>query len=247
MITLVSDICELDFLPADPYGARISALAGTYGTAFDFVLFWVQNIDGVPVAAISRIDGNATLCCCEDADFEELSEFLKVSGYSSLTFDLKFSGKLGIAPQKTSFTVKYTGGASAWGDTLFDYDKKQIYSLLCECGFELGDYVTFLADVCSRLNKSTAFLAAAECDGRLCACAFALFEGRKSVLLGAVGTSPAARGRGYASKLVGTLAEMKKDKEVFLFCRNDSLADFYSKIGFEICGNWAISEINQGG
>ncbi|MBE6820607.1 MAG: GNAT family N-acetyltransferase [Ruminococcaceae bacterium] len=244
MITLVSDICELDFLPADPYGARISALADTYGTAYDFALFWVQKIDGKSVAAISRIDGNATLCCCEDADFEEISDFLKASGYSTLTYDMKFSGKLGIIPQKNSFTVKYTGGASVCEDILSDYDKKEIYSLLCECGFELGDYGAFLADVCSRLNKSTASLAAAECDGRLCACAFALFEGRKSVLLGAVGTSPAARGRGHASKLVGTLAEMKKDKEVFLFCRNDSLADFYSKIGFEICGKWAIHAIN---
>lgn len=244
MITLIDDIGELDFLPADPYSARITALADTYGTSYDFALFWVQKIEGRPVAAISRIDGNATLCCCENADFEEISEFLKVSGYSSLTYDFEFSEKLGIVPQKTSFTVKYSGGESVCEDVLFDYDKKEIYSLLCDCGFELGDYGAFLADVCSRLNKSTATLAAAECDGRLCACAFALFEGRKSVLLGAVGTSPAARGRGYASKLVGTLAEIKKDKEVFLFCRNDSLVDFYSKIGFEVCGKWTISEIN---
>ncbi len=247
MITLINDICELDFLPADPYGARITALADTYGASYDFALFWVQKIDGRPVAAISRIDGNATLCCCENADFDELSEFLKVSGYSSLTYDLKFSEKLGITPQKTSFTVKYTGGASACCGILFDYDKKEIYSLLRDCGFELGDYGAFLADICSRLNKSTASLAAAECDGKLCACAFALFEGRKSVLLGAVGTSPAARGKGYASKLVGTLAEMKKDKDVFLFCRNDSLVDFYSKIGFETVGKWAVCEVNQGG
>lgn len=244
MITLIDDISELAFLPADPYGARITALAETYGTSYDFALFWVQNCDGKPVAAISRIDGNATLCCSENADFEEISEFLKVLGYSSLTFDFEFSKNLGITPQKTSFTVRYIGGASPCEDILFDYDKKEIYSLLCDCGFELGDYGSFLADVCTRLNKSTAFLAAAERDGRLCACAFALFEGKKSVLLGAVGTSPAARGRGYASKLVGTLAELKKEKEVFLFCRNDSLVDFYSKIGFEVCGKWAISEMN---
>ena len=244
MITLIDDIIELDFLPADPYSARINALADTYGTSYDFALFWVQKIEGRPVAAISRIDGNATLCCGENADFEEISEFLKVSGYSSLTFDYEFSKKLDIIPQRTSFTVKYSGSESVCEDVLFDYDKKEIYSLLCDCGFELGDYSAFLADVCSRLNKSTATLAAAECDGRLCACAFALFEGRKSVLLGAVGTTPAARGKGYASKLVGTLAEMKKEKEVFLFCRNDSLVDFYSKIGFEVCGKWAVSEMN---
>ena len=93
-----------------------------------------------------------------------------------------------------------------------------------------------------RLNKSTASLAAAESDGELCSCAFALFEGEKSVLLGAVATNPLARGKGYASKLVGTLAEAKKEKEVFLFCRNDSLEAFYSGIGFETVGKWAIFE-----
>lgn len=242
MITLITDKKELSFLPVDPYAARITALAETYGTDYDFALFWVQKIDGVPVAAVSRVDGNATLCCLDGAGFEEIRSFLCAVGYTSLTFDARFADDLCITPQKTSFTVKYTGGASVCDCVFFDYDKKDVYALLCECGFELGDYGAFLADVCSRLNKSTATLAAAELDGKLCACAFALFEGEKSVLLGAVGTSPAARGRGYASKLVGTLAEMKNGKEVFLFCRNDSLADFYSRIGFETVGRWAIFE-----
>lgn len=242
MITLISDKNELSFLPADPYSARITALVQTYGTDYDFALFWVQKKDGVPVAAVSRVDGNATLCAVDDADFEEIAEFLNMVGYSSLTYDDCFSEKLGITPQKKSFTVKYTGGALPWSDALTDYNKKEIYSLLCECGFELGDYGAFLADVCMRLNKSTASLAAAEVDGKLCSCAFALFEGEKSVLLGAVATNPLARGKGLASKLVGTLAEHKKEKDVFLFCRNDSLADFYSAIGFEVTGKWAICE-----
>lgn len=242
MITLITDKKELSFLPADPYAARITALAETYGTDYDFALFWVQKIDGVPVAAVSRVDGNATLSCIDGADFEEIISFLGAVGYSTLTFDARLADDLCITPQKTSYTVKYTGGASKCDGVLFDYDKKDIYALLCECGFELGDYGAFLADICSRLNKSTATLAAAELEGKLCACAFALFEGEKSVLLGAVGTSPAARGRGYASKLVGTLAEIKSEKEVFLFCRNDSLADFYSRLGFETVGRWAIFE-----
>lgn len=243
MVSLVTDKNELLFLPADPYSARITALVETYGTGRDFAAFWVQKIDDEPVAAISRVDGNMTLCCGENADFEELSCFMNAVGFSSVTFDAKFAEKLGISPQKTSYTVKYTGGAERFdNEILFDYDKKEIYSLLCECGFELGDYNAFLSDVCARLNKSTAFLAAAESSGRLCACAFALFEGEKSVLLGAVGTNPAARGKGYASKLVGTLAEIKKEKDVFLFCRNDALAGFYAKIGFEISGKWAVYE-----
>lgn len=242
MISLINNTDELSFLPADPYSARITALASTYGTEQVFAMFWVQKIDEIPVAAISRVDGNMTLCCGENADFDELSCFMNAAGYSTLTFDNAFAEKLGITPQKSSFTVKYSGGAQCY-DVLTDYDKKEVYNLLTECGFELGDYGAFLTDVCARLNKSTASLVADEVDGGLCACAFALFEGEKSVLLGAVATSPESRGRGCASKLVGTLAETKKEKDVFLFCRNDSLLNFYEKIGFLPVGKWAIHSV----
>lgn len=242
MVSLISDKTALDFLPADPFAARISALLKTYGSEHSFAMFWLQITNDIPTAAISRVDGNMTLCCLENADFEELSYFIDAVGFSSITFDEKFFDVLGIKPQKSSFIVEYCGGAEQAEDILFDYDKKEIYSLLCSCGFELGDYSAFLADVCSRLNKGTAVMAAKDENGKLCACAFSLFEGDKSVLLGAVATKESARGKGYASKLVGTLACMKSQKRVFLFCRNDGLADFYGKIGFKICGRWAVCE-----
>lgn len=243
MVKLIEDINSLDFLPADPYAARITALAATYGTAHSFAMFWVQKIDEKAVTAVSRVDGNMTVCCLGGADFEELSAFINAVGFSSLTCDAEVMKNLGFEAAKTSFTVEYKGGAtSATVGIARDCDKKKIYDLLCLCGFELGDYHAFLADVCARLNKGTATLSAVTDNGEPCACAFALFEGAKSVLLGAVATNPVARGKGYASKIVGTLANDKSDKKVFLFCRNDSLADFYAKIGFEKVGCWAIAE-----
>lgn len=241
MLTLCKDYEKLGFLPADPYAARITALFKTYGADYDFALFWVQDIDGIPSAAISRIDGNMTLCTNKNADFEELTHFINAVGFQSLTCSYEDMGKLGFEPADSSFTVKYTGRKNtAEIKTVSDYDKRRIYDLLCDCGFELGDYGAYLSDVCSRLNKGTASMLAAEENGSLRACAFALFEGENSVLLGAVATSPEARGRGYASAIVGEIAEKKSDKDVFLFCRNDGLADFYGKIGFETVGKWAI-------
>lgn len=241
MVSLCESLDELDFLPADPYAARITALINTYGAGQSFALFWVQKINGIPVAAVSRVDGSMTLCAGENADFDELRVFMNAAGFGSLTCSEECIKKLGIADYKTSYTVKFVGGAKLAEHRLVrDCDKRKIYDLLCECGFELGDYGAFLADVCSRLNKGTASLAAAEENGGLKACAFALFEGKKSVLLGAVATSPSARGRGYASALVCALANEKSEKEVFLFCRNDSLLEFYKKIGFEAVGRWAV-------
>lgn len=241
MVSLCENFQQLEFLPADPYAARITALFKTYGAGQKFAMFWVQECGGMPVAAISKVDGNLTLCTLENTDFEELSAFIRAVGYSSLTADAEVMNALGFAPSKTSFTVRYGGGFEPKGAELIDdCDKKAVYSLLCECGFELGDYGSFLADVCARLNKGTASMKACEENGRLQACAFALFEGSKSVLLGAVATLPESRGRGYASELVGSLADEKADKQVYLFCRNDSLVDFYGKIGFETVGKWAV-------
>lgn len=242
MVSICSNYNELDFLPADPYAARITALFKTYGAEYDFVLFWVQRIDDEPVAAISRVDGNMTLCCTEKADFEELSYFINAVGYSSLTLDAAFLEPLGLTAAKSSYTVRYEG-EKGFSDKriLNDYDKKSLYDLLCFCGFELGDYTAFLSDVCARLNKNTASLAAIK-NETLDACAFALFEGVKSVLLGAVATRNEARGNGYASMLVKSLAGREESRKVFLFCRNDGLLEFYKKSGFVYCGKWAIVE-----
>lgn len=241
MLTLCNNSEQLAFLPSDPYAARVTALFETYGAGYDFALFWVQDIDGIPTAAISRIDGNMTVCTNENADYEEILHFVNAVGYQSLTCSYEDMEKLGLEPSDSSFTVKFTGRKNiAKINSVNDYDKRKVYDLLCNCGFELGDYGAFLSDVCARLNKGTASMIAAEENGSLRACAFALFEGEKSVLLGAVATSPEARGRGYASAIVSEIAERKSDKDVFLFCRNDSLADFYEKIGFEIVGKWAI-------
>ena len=244
MLTLCKDYEEFRFLPSDPYAARITALFRTYGADYDFALFWVQKTDGIPCAAISRVDGNMTLCTNGNADYEEIVHFMNAVGYQSLTCSFEDMEKLGFEPTDSSFTVRYKGGENIGKiDSLNDYDKRKVFDLLETCGFELGDYGAFLSDVCSRINKGTASMIAAEENGNLLACAFALFEGEKSVLLGAVATSPEARGRGLASAIVNEIANEKSEKEVFLFCRNDGLKAFYEKIGFETVGKWAIRRV----
>lgn len=238
MLKLCENISELNFLPPDPYAARISALARTYGFSHSFVFFWVQYIDAVPVAAVCRIDGNMSVFCGNNACFEELSEFVRTVGFSVISCREETMQRLGFEASKASYIVKYRGVPTAPdSDVLWDYDKKAVYELLCDCGFEMGDYGAFLADYCSKLNKSAAKLAAVA-DTQLNACASALFIGEKSVLLGAVATRNEARGKGYASKAVKALADSFDGKSVYLFCRNDSLLDFYKKIGFEYDGKW---------
>lgn len=243
MIKLCESTDSLDFLPADPFAARITALFDTYGAGYGFASFWVQSVDGVPSAAISRVDGCMTLCCLDNADIGEIAEFIGVCGCSDLLCDASVMSALGIEPDDSSVTVRFEGLNEPIGAIAEECsDMRAVHALLLECGFKIGSFNSFAADACARLNRGTARLATACEGGKLQACAFALFAGRRSVLLGAVATAPEARGRGYASGLVKALAA-DYDKAVFLFCRNDGLEEFYKKCGFCRAGRWASATL----
>ncbi len=234
MLKLVEEVSELDFLPADPFCAKITAIAKTYGTGYDFVRFYVQEQN----SAISIIDGNMTVWCDDNADYEELTAFINIMGFATLQCSEEIIKKIGYEPDDSSYIVKYTEKNVVKPINFTDnWDFKKIYNLLCECEFDMGDYKYFLSDVCSRINKGTCFFGGIA-DKELLSCAFRLFEGNKSVLLGAVATDPKHRRKSLASSLVPFMAQGKKD--AFLFCRSDGLLNFYKKCGFSCYGKWAV-------
>lgn len=235
MLKLVSDISELSFLPADPFSAVITSLAKTYGTERDFVRFYIQE----NYAALSILDGNVNIYADENADIEEIKVFLDMMGYASVRADKKLIDKLGLKTDDTSYIVKYIGNEVPRPDGFVDdYDFKKVYNLLVSAGFELPDYSAYVTDICSRINKGAASFGGIASDN-IDSCCFRLFEGEKSILLGAVATAKSARGKGLASALVPYMAWA--EKPAFLFTRNDKLLDFYKNCGFEKYGNWAIS------
>ena len=235
MLESVQNYSELAGLKSSPFSAKIRALYKTYGNGYKVADFWVQS----PDTAVCMVDGNLTVECTENSDFDELKQFLNFIPYSTLLFDEKFCCQLGFENFETSFIVKYCGNTNN-EIIAADDNYKGVYNLLISSGFELGDYSSFLADFVSRINAGCAFLTSLYSDNRLAATASALYIGNNDVLLGAVATDKNLRGRGYASKLVSSLASYYgKEKNVYLFCREDSLAKFYEKCGFCIKGRWA--------
>ena len=233
MLKLCENIEELGFLPADPFCARISAYALTYGFDNDSARFYLQG----EASALSLADGTVTLWCTENTDYDEINTFLPFLGCKSIIASEETFGKLGIEPEKTSYIVKYEGGSSVKPNAFTDiFEGKEVYDLLTRCGFDMGSYRNFIESIGIRLNKKTASFGGIK-NAELEACAFRLFEGEKSVLLGAVATSPEHRGKGLASSLVPYMVSDCKDS--FLFCRNDNLLEFYKKCGFALWGRWA--------
>ena len=58
--------------------ARICAYIRCYRTLMNDIYFWSQDNNGEISAVISRVDGNMTVYADGRADFDEISEFLRI-------------------------------------------------------------------------------------------------------------------------------------------------------------------------
>ena len=81
-------------------------------------------------------------------------------------------------------------------------------------------------------------------DGKPVAAAMTTAEDGDRLLIGAVATLPDYRGRGYAGKLVTTLAAMGQEqkKTVLLSPKNEGAERLYARCGFAVCGRYGQVE-----
>ena len=239
----LKEICSKDV-----FGTRILAYFNTYFYEFDFMRFWVQLDENEnPVAAISLIDGSMTLTCNENADFDELSAFVKMIGFSSLQCDRRVMEKLGIKEALWGYVVRYesiTDRAKYKLTLCENTDYSDVYKLIKSADLlGVGEYLPWFSDVTHRVKKGTAKAALAMENGEPAACAMKLFVTDDAVLLGAVATDPNHRGKGLGGGLVTLLGNesVNEGKRTELLCKHDSIVDFYRSIGFTVVGEWAIA------
>ncbi len=92
------------------------------------------------------------------------------------------------------------------------------------------------------VKKGTAEVKAVKEASDAVACAMVLFRTDKAVLLGAVATEPACRGKRYAGALVTSLAVAAKASNirVELLCAKNGILEFYKRLGFVQTDEWAL-------
>lgn len=247
MIRLIENECEelKSVCSYDVFGTRIKAYFDTYKARFDFLKVWVQlDKNENPLAAISLMDKDMTLTCRENADFEELEFFIKMTDFASLQCGRDTLKRLHLEESLWGYIVAYDEIMPVKSDNIsFNVDFKQMYSLIS--GVKLlgvGEYLPWLSDITYRVNHGTAIPAAIYESNSLSACAAALFITDNAALLGAVATNPQCRGKGFGSTLVKTLGNkmLENGRRVELLCKHDSIVEFYKSIGFKVKGEWSI-------
>ena len=238
------DEAFLSFCDRDVFGTRIKAYFNCYSTDYDFVKFWMQtDEDGNVTAAISRVDGDMTLCAY-NADCEELLQFVKIVGFTTIQCNRETAKSFTADEVLSGYVVRFENKTDEREVALKKhFELKEVYEIIkTENLTGVGDYLPWLSDTTFRINRNTAEPLLAEVDGKAAGCAMVLFRTDKAALLGAVATSPCYRGRGIAGALVTRLAnrELADGRRTELLCKNDSIVEFYKSIGFTVKDEWSL-------
>ena len=201
-----------------------------------------QQVDenGKTTALLSSVDNNFTLITTEKTDFEEITEFVKFSGFNSILSDVPLK-----AEQSTSFSLfKYFGCDREISQddfveltdksTLNEY--KEFHSLIFEG--RKSDFENWYCDFSKRIVKNDAKAVALKKEKLISVATVPMIYKNIAVISG-VFTSEKFRNKGYSQKTINALIKILKSlnvTEIFLWCE-ESLELFYQKIGFQKTGN----------
>jgi GNAT superfamily N-acetyltransferase len=249
---ITSDTTGLDiFCGRDVFGTRIAAYYKAYKDIGGARFFVQRNASGEVTAAISDVGGAVTLCCSEGSGFDELSSVLKFCGAKSVMCGGEYGDKLKLIKTGYGSIVEAPAGIVAGANVVYvtsaseAFSFKGVYDTLNACGFITGGYPGWLADISLRIRRGTAEMLIITDGDTVAATASALFVTEEAVLLGAVGTMPEYRGRGYAGALVRALASehTSSGRRTELLCEPHRLS-FYTSLGFCETGKWFAGTVS---
>lgn len=246
----------LSFCEESPYGVRIAAFLEAYGTGYPFAQFWMQtDASGRSTAALSRVDGNVTVCAVMRADLEEIWEFLYAVGFESVLCSEWVVRKGSLLPGcrlQRCLPMRLYSSLVPQNHKAVSLCKEpplpKIYEILTAAGETLPSLAAWLPDVSHRVRHGTARVWAVQDRDEWIACAMAVALTRREALLGGVAVLPEKRTSGIGSYLTASLcrALSEEGKMVFLFHEDGLHEAFYRRIGFEPYGEPALIITQKG-
>ena len=219
------------------YACKIACLLESYGLKYDFTEFWVQYENNEPVTAISKFYGDITVCETEKTDFDELKEFLLITGFSSVISEKEiFSDSYkGIVMEKISENQNITAEINP--------DLNEVYRLLQSCKsdtFEVPCYEDFILDMSHKIRHETALCVGVREGEKLIATAVTVAQSEMCAVIGAVATDKNYRHSGYGTKCVNALCNLLNGRKIFIMRDERENEDFYKSMGFENKGKFYI-------
>ncbi len=219
------------------YACKIACLFDSYGLSYPFARFWLQYDGTEPVTAIAAYYGDYTVQATAKTDVAELTEFLQMTGFSSVLSEREiFSDSYsGIVMEKAPPHQNVKAESNP--------DWKEVYRLLQSCQsdtFEVPAYEDFLLDMSHKIRHGTALCVGVHEKDKLAATAMTIAQSKHCAVIGAVATKPAFRHSGYGGQCVKALCSLLHDRSIFIMRDEGENEHFYQSLGFENKGKFYI-------
>lgn len=234
MISLLEKSKEIIYPKKEGYiEAKIRAVYLSYGNKYPFLSFWQGKNSGKITSIICKFEDNVFLSASNNANYDELKEFLSVIGFSSLQAEEKVLKNLKYLHFKKYSVLKNENNAAPiiTDDIIENPPLKEVYSILFK---EKNNNITpipfegWYVDISHRIRHGTAKTV-------ICNNSAAVISHitENSALLGGIATLSVSRNNGYASRLINYLKNEYKGKNLFA-ATDENTENFYIKNGFKI-------------
>ncbi len=240
-ISVISALCSEC---ADICSCRILFLINGYGNYSGLISLWVQyDKENVPAAVLVKYGGDMTVWLGENADVDEIAEFVNIVGASSVLS----VGKL-FENSECGFVMKLEREKiidCRIGNCTADFspDLSSVHKLLEMCGgkgFESPSYEDFILDTSHNLRHSCADCCAVMSGDTLVSYAMTTAMTDNSAIIGAVCTHPEYRKLGYGSLSISLLINRLGKRNIFIMTAGKENEFFYKRLGFCNYGEFYI-------
>ncbi len=219
------------------YACKIACLLESYGLQYDFAEFWVQYENDMPVTAVSKFYGDMTVYATAQTNFDELKEFLMITGFSGILCEREIfpDSYSGIVMEKISANQDFKAEVNP--------NLNEVYRLLQSCKsdtFEVPYYEDFILDMSHKIRHETALCMGIREGEKLIATAMTVAQSETCAIIGAVATDKNYRYSGYGSQCVNALCHLLSDRKIFIMRDELENENFYKSMGFENKGKFYI-------
>lgn len=238
MIKQIEEISQFNgYNLMDIYSVRILSLLNAYGCKYPFARFYRQIDDnGAITAILSVLDKDITISFEENADRDELSQFVSVIGFDSVLCDEALS----IEGHFESGIVMKTDKSIEIPCNYTEIDEyPHLFDLYNFIDYGENNFESWYVDISHRIRHGAAKAFTLNMNEEIISSAIFSSIYQNNAILTGVQTKPEFRKMGYGSALVSAMC-CDFNGTVYLMRESVRNESFYKKLGFENIGRWRI-------
>lgn len=225
---------------------RYNVINAVYQNKFSFAGVFCQILDNETTANICFLDGNFTVCTSDNADFQEITSFLKMQGAVTIFAEKNTAQKLGMTIKSTfsALILKRDKLPNNMQKTAGDKEHfRDAYNILAadkSGNISMPDFNSWYSDFCIRYNHGYAQYTV---ENGCAAIAGFVFE--DSALITGIAVPTEKQGQGFGTSILESLeTKLYNAKEIYV-CTNENTSVFYEKNGFSKYGEYCIGDYNE--